>query len=162
MSAAAPHILQAQIDDIDWYHEFDFGNGLHAVSKTPDIEAHREVWRFIKEQLDLIDFRDKTVLEVGCWDGYWSFYAEGRGAKSVLATDDATQNWASGRGLLFAKQLLKSSIAVDQTVSMYELSKLSQTFDIVLCLGVYYHLIDPFAAFAQMRHCCHRSSIIAL
>jgi tRNA (mo5U34)-methyltransferase len=34
--------------------------------------------------------------------------------------------------------------------------RLGRTFDIVLCLGIYYHLVDPFYAFAQVRHCCHR------
>ena len=35
---------------------------------------------------------------MGCWDGYWSFYAEQRGAARVLATDDASQNWAGSAG----------------------------------------------------------------
>ena len=26
--------------------------------------------------------------------------------------------------------------------------------------GVYYHLVDPLAAFAQVRHCCHRDTIV--
>jgi tRNA (mo5U34)-methyltransferase len=154
--------LQQQIDEVDWYHEFDFGNGLRAVSKTEDVRSHRYIWAHIRAQLDKIDFRGKTVLDIGCWDGYWSFYAEKRGAKSVLATDDMTQNWADGRGLLLAKRLLNSSIDVDQAVSIYELSRLNRTFDIILCLGVYYHLVDPFAGFAQIRHCCHPKSLVVL
>jgi len=162
MSIDVPQSLQERIDAVDWYHEFDFGNGLRATSKSRDVASHRVLWGFIEAQLERIDFRNKTVLDVGCWDGYWSFYAERRGAASVLATDDATQNWATGQGLHLAKQLLNSSITVDQSVSIYELTRLGKTFDIILCLGVYYHLIDPFLAFAQLRHCCHRGSLVVL
>jgi len=157
---SSPHeTLQAEIDAITWYHEFDFGDGLRAVSQS-QAEVHRRIWRFIEAGLDKIDFTGKSVLEIGCWDGYWSFYAERRGARRVLATDDVTQNWANGAGLRLAKKLLKSSVEVNQGVSIYEASKLGETFDIVLCLGVYYHLVDPFAGFAGVRHCLHENSIV--
>jgi tRNA (mo5U34)-methyltransferase len=154
--------LQSRIDAIPWYHEFDFGRGLRARSQTPDIETHRRIWRFIEENLDAIDFRDKTVLDVGCWDGYWSFYAERHGTKSVLATDDFSQNWASESGLLLAKELLGSRIQTQTRTSVYELASLGQKFDVILMLGVYYHLVDPFYAFAQLRHCCHPSTVVCI
>src|SRR5262245_8908971 len=91
--------LQARIDAINWYHEFDFVDGLLATAKTPDVAFHRKLWAFIRATLDTIDFAGKTVLDIGCWDGYWSFYAERRGAVHVLATDDARQNWAGDTGL---------------------------------------------------------------
>ena len=40
----------------------------------------------MEQQLDAVPFHGKSVLDIGCWDGYWSFYAERRGAASVLAT----------------------------------------------------------------------------
>jgi len=152
--------IQSRIDTINWYHEFNFGNGLVAKSKTPDAEFHRRLWAFIRSKLDRIDFAGKTVLDIGCWDGYWSFYAEKRGAAHVLATDDVDQNWAGDSGLTLAKELLNSSIEIDTKLSVYSLAELKTKFDIVLCLGVYYHLIDPFYAFAQVRHCCHESTIV--
>ena len=154
--------LQARIDAIRWYHEFDFGNGLQARSRTPDVELHRQLWMFIERQLATIDFRGKTVLEVGSWDGYWSFWAERRGARSVLATDDLSQNWSDGRGIFLAKELLRSAVEVRQDLSVYELASLDRRFDIIMCLGVYYHLLDPFLAFAQIQHCCHANSTVLL
>lgn len=164
-SKSAPGIMdvqeqQARIDQIDWYHEFDFPNGLKVRSKTPDAEFHRRLWAFIQAQLDCIDFAGKSVLDLGCWDGYWSFYAERRGAKRVLATDDRTQNWAGSSGLLVAKELLGSSVEARLDVSAYEVTKLGEKFDIILCMGIYYHLVDPFYAFAQIRHCCRTDSIV--
>jgi tRNA (mo5U34)-methyltransferase len=152
--------IQQRIDSIGWYHEFDFGDGLHAEVKTPDAQSHRVLWAFIADELNKLDFKNKTVLDIGCWDGYWSFYAERRGASRVLATDDSSQNWAGDNGFFLAKELLGSSIESDTKLSIYDLSRLNKKFDIILCLGVYYHLIDPFYAFAQVRHCCHENSII--
>ena len=147
--------MQARIDQIQWYHEFDFGNGLRARSHIENVEGVRALWRFIEHELDRIDFAGKSVLEIGTWDGYWSFHAERRGAASVLATDDSTQNWSAGTGVHLARELLGSQIEIRQDVPIYELSTLNRTFDIILCLGVFYHLRDPFYGFAQMRHCCH-------
>jgi tRNA (mo5U34)-methyltransferase len=152
--------VQKRIDSIRWYHEFDFPNGLRARSQTSDVDAHRAIWAFIRNQLDDIDFTGKTVLDIGCWDGMWSFYAERRGARHVLAADDSAQNWGAGEGLRLARELFGSSIELDQQRSVYDVTCLNKTFDIVLCLGVYYHLHDPFYAFSQIRHCCHADSIV--
>ena len=154
--------LQARVDAVEWYHEFDFPGGVTARSHTPDVAQHRRLWRFIEAQLDHIDFRGKSVLDVGCWDGYWSFYAERRGASYVLAADDTTQNWSDGRGVLLARELLGSRIDVRQDLSVYDLASLERQFDIVMCFGVYYHLVDPFCAFAQIRRCCHPASRVLL
>jgi tRNA (mo5U34)-methyltransferase len=154
--------IQQRIDRIHWYHEFDFGNGLRAEVKTPDAQSHRALWRFILSELDKIDFAQKTVLDIGCWDGYWSFYAERRGAARILATDDSGQNWAGEAGFNLAKELLKSSVESDLRLSVYDLNRLDLTFDIILCLGVFYHLFDPFYAFTQIRHRCHDNSIVVL
>lgn len=152
--------LEAQIAAIHWYHEFDFGQGLVARSSTPDVAAHRRIWRLISDQFNAIDWRGKSVLDIGCWDGYWSFEAERRGAASVLASDDVSQNWAAGAGLRLAKRLLKSNVEINQSLSVYDLATLGRKFDVILCLGVYYHLLDPFYAFAQIRHCCHPGTIV--
>ena len=155
---------QRRIESIQWYHEFDFGDGLRAEATTPDAPSHRKLWKFIEAELDNIDFVNKYVLDVGCWDGYWSFYAERRGAARVCATDDASQNWSGDAGLRLAKELLASQRAnINTGISVYDLSIcLRERFDVVLCMGVYYHLLDPFYAFAQLRHCSHERSIVVI
>src|SRR5262245_8431367 len=114
--------VQKRIDAITWYHEFDFGNGLRARPATPPSHGHRAIWSFVEENLGQVDFRGKSVLDIGCWDGCWSFYAERRGAKSVLATDDCSQNWGAGGGIHLARELLGSSIVIDQERSAYDLA----------------------------------------
>jgi tRNA (mo5U34)-methyltransferase len=154
--------IQKKIDSLTWYHEIDFGSGLRSVSKDSARDAHRRYWRFIESQLNLIDFRGKSVLDIGCWDGYWSFYAERRGAAEVLATDDFSQNWSRPEGLYLAKHLLDSKVEIIPDCSVYELVKLGRKFDIVIFVGVYYHLWDPFYAFSQVRHSCRTGGLIAV
>jgi tRNA (mo5U34)-methyltransferase len=153
---------QAELDTVTWYHKFDFGNGLQTRTHCNQIEQHRPVWAFVESQLAKVDFRGKSVLDIGAWDGYWSFYAEKRGARSVLASDDLGQNWSQGRGIHLAKELLGSSVEIDQNLSVYDLKTLGRTFDVILFLGVYYHLHDPFYALAQVRHCCHPGTVVVI
>jgi tRNA (mo5U34)-methyltransferase len=154
--------LQRRINAIRWYHEFDFPNGLKASTTGENEPSHRALWSFMKDQLDHIDFAGRSVLDIGCWDGYWSFYAERRGAARVLATDDATQNWAGRAGLDLAKEILESSVETRTDVSVYDLKQLRGKFDVILFMGVYYHLIDPFYALAEIRHLCHKDSLVIL
>jgi tRNA (mo5U34)-methyltransferase len=153
--------IQAKIDSINWYHDFDFPNGFRARANLIDSQWHRRSWEFVRRSLAQFDFRNKRVLDIGCWDGYWSFYAEQKGARSVLATDDLSQNWSAGEGLFLAKELLDSSIEINQNLNVYDVRALeNKTFDVILCLGVYYHLHSPFYAFSQIRHCCSENTIV--
>ena len=155
---------QSRVDQITWYHEFDFGNGVRTRSSHENIAGVRDVWRFIEDQLERVPFGGADVLDVGAWDGYWSFLAERRGAATVLATDDASQRWptASPSGILLARELLGSRIAVREDLPVYNLAALGLTFDVILVLGVFYHLWDPLHALVQVRHCCHRDTIVII
>jgi tRNA (mo5U34)-methyltransferase len=151
---------QADLDAIRWYHEFDFPGRLTARSREPDVADHRRIWAFIETQLASVDLAGKSVLDIGAWDGYFSFLAERRGAMAVLAADDMSQNWGSGAGIETAKTLFQSRIETKLDQSVYALGALNRTFDVIFCFGVYYHLLDPLLAFAQIRHCCHDESLV--
>src|SRR5215210_1776907 len=81
---------------------FDFGNGL--VTKPRPVET-----RF-RRRLRLLqipgDLSGKSVLDIGAWDGYFSFEFERRGAERVLAID--THSWDHGAldCFLFARERL--------------------------------------------------------
>ena len=66
-----------------WWHSIDLGHGVvtKGFKKTP------ETLQSELESLRLPDLRDKTVLDIGAWDGFFSFEAEKRGAKRVVAFD---------------------------------------------------------------------------
>jgi tRNA (mo5U34)-methyltransferase len=152
---------QAEIDRIKWYHDFDFPGGLQARADNQSV-FHRRLWPWMEDCLANVDFRNKSVLDIGCWDGYWSFLAERRGAGSVLATDDVSQNWGEGTGIRLAKRLLHSKIEINQHLSIYDLASLNRKFDVILCLGVYYHLYAPLCGLAQIRHLCGPNTVVVL
>jgi tRNA (mo5U34)-methyltransferase len=153
--------LRTEIDRIQWYHEFDFGNGL----KTKAVAAYPDLWSMTTRFLDKVDFKGKSVLDIGCWDGYWSFYAERRGAAYVLATDMNNQRWSelkdgklkpadehANDGFRIAHRIYNSKVEYRGNVSVYDVAELGRRFDIVLFLGVLYHLTHPMYAITQIRH----------
>lgn len=161
-TTSIPAELRARIERWDgWYHEIDFGDGLVSRPKHP----HRQIWDAIEGFLAPVDFRGRTVLDIGCWDGRWSFQAERRGAARVLATDDNSQHWTQtasgpatvespgpGEGFKLAHAALRSQVQYRGDVSAYELEKLGERFDVVLFLGVFYHLTHLMSALTQLRH----------
>jgi len=99
------------------------------------------------------DLSGKTVLDVGAWDGLYSFEAEKRGAQRVLATDHfcwSGTGWGSRAGFDLAHRLLRSRVEA-QDIDIPHLSPESVgTFDVVLFLGVFYHLKEPLAALERV------------
>jgi tRNA (mo5U34)-methyltransferase len=135
------------VSQLKWFHQIDLGNGLITPGNHPPSQV-------ILRSFDTLDFRGKRVLDVGCWDGLWSFEAERRGAASVQATDDVSQRWGSGAPTLHtAREILQSKIEYQPDVSVYDLpARFSpRRFDIVIFTGVYYHLKNPLLALARLR-----------
>lgn len=65
-----------------WWHSIHLGQGVVTKGfKTPEILAHEVA------SIRFPDLKGKTVLDVGAWDGFFSFEAERRGAKRVVALD---------------------------------------------------------------------------
>ena len=86
---------------------------------------------------------DKTVLDIGCWDGYFSFLAEKRNAKSVLGIDvlqGCSHKEQGTEGFEFAKKTLSSKVGFEKK-SLEDFSKnTNKQFDVVFYYGVLYHV----------------------
>jgi len=123
----------------DWFHSIDVGDGL-VTPGTCSVDYQRFMWDTLKLPTDM---RGLRVLDVGTYDGYFAFECERRGAE-VVAID---VNPADCRCFAVARQLLDSRVTFHQ-MSVYDLREetLGGTFDLVLCLGVYYHLRHLFVA----------------
>ena len=132
----APRILREQVAAINWFHSLELAPGL--VTRGTDDTRQR---------LDILglprDLSGKTVLDVGAWDGFFSFEAERRNAQRVVAADSFAWQESGKRGFELARQVLGSRVE-DMDIDVMELSpeRLGQ-FDVVLCLGVLYHLRHP-------------------
>ena len=137
--------LRERASTITWFHSMDLGHGVRTEGDANPAEAvHR---------LGLPELHGKDVLDVGAWDGFFSFEAERRGAARVLATDSFSWNgggWGSQEGFLLAREALDSKVE-DREIDIMDLSpEAIGTFDVVLCLGVLYHMRDPVGALERV------------
>jgi tRNA (mo5U34)-methyltransferase len=132
-------LLTQQINQIKWYHSLDFGHGLI----TPGYDNSAKKLERLKLPSSLAG---KTVLDIGAWDGFFSFEAERRGAKRVLATDFFAWNDPGKHGFDLAKSYFNSRVE-EMTIDVLDLSpdRVGQ-WDIVLFLGVLYHMRHPLLA----------------
>jgi tRNA (mo5U34)-methyltransferase len=169
-----PEDLQAQADALHWYHTIDLGNGV--VTKGDSAQGEGS------EILPDVDGR--SVLDIGAWDGKYSFLAEQAGASRVVALDhyawgvdfaargaywaecihrgilpdqsrDETDFWQpelpGRRGFELAAAALGSK--VEPLVADFQTVDLGGVglFDVVLYLGVLYHMKEPLTCLERVR-----------
>jgi tRNA (mo5U34)-methyltransferase len=151
-----PSRIRGEIAGRTWFHTIDLGNGICTPGQkdTPAEVVH----------MRLPDLTGRTVLDVGAYDGFYSFEAERRGAKDVLATDSWTWNWPGSdarRNFDLVHELLGSAVRV-QDVAVEDLAPelIGGTFDVVLFLGVLYHAPDPLGYLKRVRSVTAELAII--
>ncbi len=93
------------------------------------------------------DLTGLTVLDIGCNAGFYSIQMKLRGASRVLGIDHDNDYLAQAR---FAAQVLDLDISF-QLLSVYEVGQLRERFDVVLFMGVFYHLRHPLLALDLLR-----------
>ena len=127
-----------------WYHTIEVAPGVFTPGRYNPATL-LDTMGFPK------DFTGKTVLDIGCYDGFFSFEAERRGAKRVLATD---RHPIDHCGFAVAQELLGSKVEY-AVASVFDLdAAVHGTFDVVLFLGVFYHLRHPLLSLEKIRRVC--------
>jgi len=138
--------LRSRADAIRWYHSIDLGGGV--VTAGVDDSPFRLARVQLPESL-----HGKTVLDIGAWDGFFSFDCERRGATRVVAADHFSWHgtgWGTKAGFTLAREALGSRVE-DIDIDVMDLSpERIGTFDVVLFLGVLYHLRHPFLALERV------------
>jgi len=138
--------LQKQISAIRWFHRINLGAGL----VTPGLDDTPAKLERVRLPVDL---RGKSVLDIGAWDGFFSFEAERRGASRVLAVDSfcwSGEGWGSKAGFELARRVLNSKVE-DAEMEVLDLTpEKIGTFDVVLFFGVLYHLRHPLLALEKV------------
>jgi tRNA (mo5U34)-methyltransferase len=125
-----------------WFHNLHLPDGVETAPDHPlgDFPAFR--WRQLAPALPA-DLEGWTALDVGCNAGFYSFELARRGAH--VTAIDADEHYL--RQARWARERLGFEERVDLCRrSVYDLARTGEGFDLVLFLGVLYHLRYPLLA----------------
>jgi tRNA (mo5U34)-methyltransferase len=123
-----------------WFHNLDLGG----VATAPDHflgDYPRIKWRRFAHALPQ-DLRGRTVLDVGCNAGFYAIEMKRRGADRVVGIDTDERYLEQAR---LAARVTGVEIEL-QRRSVYDVGALGERFDLVLFIGVLYHLRHPLLA----------------
>lgn len=133
--------LEQQIGALGpWFHNINLGGVWtaphHALGNYPAVKWQR----FAPQVADKISGR--SVLDIGCNGGFYSIEMKRLGASRVVGIDCDNDYLKQAR---FAAQVCEVEIEFQQ-LSVYDLASIGERFDIVLFMGVLYHLRHPLLA----------------
>lgn len=123
-----------------WFHNLDL-NGVHTAPSHFLGDYPAVKWRRFARAIPE-DLSGKSVLDIGCNAGFYSMEMKRRRAARVLSLDSSETYLAQAR---FAAEVSGLDIEF-RRMSVYDVGQLGERFDIVLFLGVLYHLRHPLLA----------------
>jgi tRNA (mo5U34)-methyltransferase len=133
--------IQQQVEALGpWFHNLDL-NGVrtapeHFLGDYPAVK-----WERFASAIPA-DLAGRSVLDIGCNAGFYAIEMKRRGAGRVLGLDTAEDYLAQAR---FAAQVNELNIEF-RKMSVYDVGALKERFDIVVFMGVLYHLRHPLLA----------------
>src|SRR4051812_13520979 len=148
MSAAEPRLRAVPKGDLEgriqalgpWFHNMSLGGVWtapdHFLGDYPGAKFRRFAGHLPK------DLSGKSVLDIGCNAGFYSIEMKRRGADRVVGIDSDERYLAQAR---FAAEVCGVDIDLRQ-LSVYDVAALGEKFDVVLFMGVLYHLRHPLLA----------------
>lgn len=135
--------LRSEIESLrPWFHNLHLPNGLQTAPDNSFGDFPKFKWDDIAHHIPA-DLSGLTALDIGCNAGFYSFELAKRGAQ-VLGIDLDPHyllqaNWA-------ARQMgLEDKVQFKQ-MQVYDLAKLEEQFDVIIFMGVFYHLRYPMLA----------------
>ncbi len=134
--------LRARIAELGpWFHNIDL-NGVwtapdHFLGDYPGVKFRR-----FAPHLPA-DLSGKSVLDIGCNAGFYSMEMKRRGAERVVGIDSDDRYLAQAR---FAAETLGYDNIEFRNLSVYDVAALGERFDVVIFMGVLYHLRHPLLA----------------
>jgi tRNA (mo5U34)-methyltransferase len=137
-----------------WFHNLN----LKGVATAPehflgDYPAIK--WREFADAIPA-DLSGKTVLDIGCNAGFFSMEMKRRGAARVLGIDFDPDYLRQAR---FAAEVEGLEIEFRE-MSVYDVGALGERFDLVLFIGVLYHLRHPLLALDLIHEHVAREMVV--
>ena len=150
-----PALARATVESVPfWFHTFALNRaeGIYTPGAARD---HRYRVSALPE-----DFAGMSVLDVGCFDGFYAFLAERRGAEHVVAIDNeqyrlwVASRWGvelrGGEGFRAVHRLLRSAVEY-RRMDAFALDGLEERFDLVYCFGILHRVENPLGLLRVLR-----------
>lgn len=139
-----------------WNHNIRLPHGVYTAACEDYYPAHEEIMRVVSHRLGG-DFSGRHVLDIGCLEGYFSIECALQGA-DVVGIDGKLLNV---RKCEFVRSALGVQRATFVQGDAMDLSHESiGRFDVVLALGLLYHLEDPYAFLDKVAGLCDGFAVI--
>ncbi len=150
--------ITARVQELGpWFHNYEIASGIwtNSSGRFPGIEYPLGRWRLIEPLLP--DVKGTSCLDVGCSSGFFSLKLKELGAAYVLGIDFEQQPQAIEQAQFAARTL---GLDVDfRIMSAYDLATLARKFDVILFMGLFYHLRHPLVALEAAHAVCAGSMI---
>jgi tRNA (mo5U34)-methyltransferase len=156
--------LRQRVKDINfWYHRIELPGGVVTPGINPLHPPSYQV------PADLTGLR---VLDVGAWDGYWTFEALKRGAREAVGIDDFSDYLGhlapDQRHAWKSFDLCREALGFSEErckrieISVYDITeeKLGGKFDLVMFFGTLYHLRHPLLGLDKLSAVCDGQIIV--
>jgi tRNA (mo5U34)-methyltransferase len=135
--------LKSTIESLKpWFHNLHLPGNVQTAPGHFFGDFPKFKWEQFKKNIPA-DLEGWTALDIGCNAGFYSFELAKRGA-SVLGIDLDPHYLKQAKWA--AKELNLSDKVSFKQMQVYDLAKLNRNFDIVIFMGVFYHLRYPMLA----------------
>ncbi|NER01931.1 MAG: DUF1698 domain-containing protein [Okeania sp. SIO3C4] len=133
---------------LKWFHAVDFGD-YQTRGRFKPTQAHNLTELGVMELLSKVDLRNADCLDVGTVDGLIALGMKMAGARTVTATDSSMVK----SRFEIARSILELDVEIMRGVQIKDFKSVfsGKLFDMIVCAGVIYHMLNPMSAFIECR-----------
>jgi tRNA (mo5U34)-methyltransferase len=149
-----------------FHYDWRLPDGTTLPIVHPDLAAAQDTVRELIEPAVRVALAaaapSARALDLACNEGWWSHRLLEWGADQVLGVEARDETAARARALRDAFEIPSSRLDLRSGDATRLDPEQVGEFDVVLCLGLLYHLEDPVGALRRARALCRRGGLLAL
>jgi SAM-dependent methyltransferase len=150
--------LVQRLNGWPWWHSMPLPNGDRIVGAHPDPNVQLKLWQTLGLDRDE-NLHAKRVLDIGANDGYFTIATILAGADRVTAINTADRS-SYPHNLNFAAE--QWNVSPEVLIDDFLTHSFAGSYDLILCLGVLYHVENVFLAMRRLRGLLNRDGTLYL